>query len=188
MGKLVVFNFITLNGFFKGPDGDISWHRHGGEESEYAEEGAQSGSTILFGRVTYEMMASYWPTAEAKKNDPVVAEGMSKSEKIVFSKTLKKAEWENTRIVKDNMANEVKKLKKTGKDMIILGSGTIVTQLADEGLIDEYQLMIDPVVIGEGTPFCRGIRHQLDLELTKTKTFKSGVVLHCYQPRITQTR
>ena len=93
MGKLSVFNFISLNGYFKGPNGDTSWHQHGNaEEGEFAAEGAQSDSIILFGRKTYEMMAGFWPTLEALKNMPAVAEGMNKSEKIVFSRTLKKAD------------------------------------------------------------------------------------------------
>ena len=183
MRKIFVFNFVTLNGYFKGPQEDISWHRHGAEENEYAAENLKSGSTLLFGRVTYEMMANYWPTPVALKNDPIVAEGMNNAEKIVFSRTLKKAEWNNTRLVKDNIVEEIKKMKQMhGKDMTLLGSGSIVTQFAEQGLIDEYQIMVDPVILGDGTPIFKGIRHKLDLKLTKTRTFKSGVVLLCYQP------
>jgi dihydrofolate reductase len=185
MRKLTVFNFVTLNGYYKGPKEDISWHRHGAEENEYAAEGLRSGSTLLFGRVTYEMMASYWPTPAAIKNDPIVAEGMNKADKIVFSRTLKKAEWSNTRLVKDNILEEIKKMKQQpGKDMTLLGSGSIATQLAEHGLIDEYQIMVDPVVLGEGTPIFKGIKHKLDLQLISTRTFKSGVVLLSYQPTV----
>lgn len=183
MRRLTVFNFVTLNGYYKGPNGDISWHRHGAEENEYAAEGLKSGSTLLFGRVTYELMASYWPTPVAIKNDPIVAEGMNKADKIVFSRTLKKAEWNNSRLVKDNIEEEIKKMKQMpGKDMTLLGSGSIVTQFAEQGLIDEYQIMVDPVVLGEGTSIFHGITHKLDLKLTTTRTFGSGVVLLCYQP------
>jgi dihydrofolate reductase len=184
MGKLSVYNFITLDGYFKGPNQDISWHKHGAEENEFASENLKAGSMLLFGRITYEMMASYWPTKEAIKNDPAVAKGMNSAEKIVFSNTLKKAEWNNTRIINGNIVEEVKKMKKTsGNDLTILGSGTILTQFAEEGLIDEYQIMIDPIAIGNGTSMFKGIKHHLDLKLTKTKTFKSGVVLLCYQPK-----
>lgn len=183
MRKLNAFNFVTLNGYFEGARGDISWHKHGGEENAYAVEGLKSESTLLFGRVTYEMMASYWPTPIAIKNDPIVAEGMNNAEKIVFSRTLKKVEWNNTRLVKDNIAKEIKKMKQMpGKDMTLLGSGTIVTQFAEQGLIDEYQFMVDPVALGDGTPIFKNIKHKLDLKLTTTRTFKSGVVLLCYQP------
>ncbi len=183
MRKLTVFNFMTLNGYFKGPNEDITWHRHGQEESEYAAEGAKSESIILFGRKTYEMMASYWPTPMAKQNAPEVAEGMNKSEKIVFSTTLKKTEWKNTRLIKTDIIAEMKKLKKAdGKDMVILGSGSIVTQFAQAGIIDSYQFMIDPVALGDGAPIFKGTTTKLDLKLTDTKIFKSGVVLLCYQP------
>jgi len=183
MGKVIAFNFVTLNGYFKGPQGDISWHRHGADESEYAAEMLKSGSTLLFGRVTYEMMASYWSTPEAVKNDPIVAEGMNKADKVVFSRTLKKVEWSNTRLVKDNIGEEVKKMKQMpGKDMALLGSGSIVTQLTEQGLIDEYQIMVDPIALGDGTPIFKNINHKLDLKLTGTRTFKSGVVLLSYQP------
>jgi dihydrofolate reductase len=183
MRKLTVFNFITLDGYFKGPKGDISWHKHGKEENEYAAESLRSGNTLLFGRVTYEMMASYWPTPVALINDPLIAEGMNKADKIVFSRTLKKAAWNNTRLVKDNIVEETKKMKQMpGKDMTLLGSGSILIQFAEQGLIDEYQIMIDPVVLGAGTPIMEGIHRQLDLKLTGIRRFGSGVVLLSYQP------
>ena len=184
MRKLTVFNFITLNGFYKGPNEDISWHKHGDEESAFAAEGSKSGSVLLFGRVTYQMMESYWPTSMAKQNSPEVAKGMNESEKIVFSKTLKSTNWNNSRIVRDNPADEVKKLKKEkGNDLTVLGSGTIVTQLAENNLIDTYMLMVDPVVLGSGTPIFNGIMRQPDLKLMDTRKFKSGVVLLTYQPK-----
>jgi dihydrofolate reductase len=183
MTKLTVFNFVTLNGYFKGPNGDISWHRHGEEENEFAGDSMKSsGATLLFGRVTYEMMAGYWPSREALKNDPVVAQGMNTAEKIVFSRTLKKADWDNTRIIKDNMIEEIRKMKRmAGSDMTLLGSGSILTQFAEHGLIDGYQIMLDPVALGEGTPILKGITRKLDLKLTDTRTFKSGVVLLSYE-------
>lgn len=183
MGKLSVFNFVTLNGYFKGPKEDISWHRHGGEEAEFSENSLNSGNTLLFGRKTYEMMESFWTSQMASENFPVVAKGMNKSEKIVFSTTLKKAEWSNTKLVKKNIVKEIKKMKKIpGKNLTILGSGSILTQFAEQGLIDEYQIMVDPVVIPKGTSIFKGIQSTLSLKLTSTRTFKSGVVLLCYQP------
>lgn len=182
MRKLNVFNFITLNGYFEGPNGDISWHKSGQEENEYAAEGAQSESVILLGRITYEHMVSYWPTPLAKQNSPEIAEGMNNSEKIVFSKTLKKSDWKNTRIISDNIGEEIKKIKQTpGKDMIILGSGSIVTQFSDLGLIDEYLFMMDPVAIGNGTPLFKNMKHKLDLKLKSSRPFKSGVILLTYE-------
>jgi dihydrofolate reductase len=183
MGKLSVFNFITLNGFYKGVNNDIGWHKHGEEEGKYSAEGAQSDNIMLFGRVTYDMMYSFWPTTMAKESMPEVANGMNKSEKIVFSHTLKKADWSNTRIISNQAVEEIKKLKKTSqKDMIILGSGSIVRLCAEHGLIDTYQIMVDPVAIGNGIPLFHGLKRQLDLTLTSTRTFKSGVVLLNYEP------
>jgi dihydrofolate reductase len=188
MSKLIVYNFVTLNGFFKGANEDISWAKKGSnEESEFAAYNLKSGNILLFGRVTYDMMEKYWPTPEAQKNDPIVAEGMNEAEKIVFSNTLKKANWKNTRIIKNDIVEEVKKLKKlNGKDMVLLGSGTIVNLFAEAGLIDEYQIMVHPVIIGEGTPLLKNIDHMMDLKLTVTKAFPSGVVLHCYKPSKTE--
>jgi dihydrofolate reductase len=187
MRKLIAFNFITLNGYFKGPGNDISWHRHGAEENEFAAENLESGATLLFGRVTYEMMAGYWPTPLAVENDPLVAEGMNRAEKIVFSKTLKKAHWNNTKILKDDIVEEIKKMKsalgKPGKDMVLLGSGSIVTHFTEQRLIDQYQVMVDPVALGGGTPLFKGLQQKLDPELTATKTMKSGVVLLSYRPK-----
>ena len=108
---------------------------------------------------------------------------MNNADKIVFSRTLKKAEWTNTRLVKDNIVEEMKKMKQVpGKDMTLLGSGSILAQFAEHGLIDEYQIMVDPVVLGDGTPIMKSIKHKLDLRLIGTRTFKSGVVLLCYGP------
>ncbi len=182
MRKLKAFNFITLNGYFKGANGDLNWHKHGYEEHEYAEEGLNSESTLLFGRVTYEMMAFYWPSQMALEKDHIVAKGMNSAEKIVFSRSLNKADWNNTRLIKNNMIDELRLLKSgTGKDLTILGSGSIITQCAEEGLIDEFEIMLDPVAICDGTPIFNGIKHTLNFKLIKTRVFKSGVVLLSYK-------
>lgn len=183
MGKVSVFNFTTLNGFYKGTNEDISWHKHVDQESEFAENSLQADNILLFGRVTYQMMTGYWPTPMAMEQDATIAEGMNRSEKIVFSNTLKSAEWNNTRIINGDIITEVTKLKRTSaKDMTILGSGTIVTQLADHDLIDRYLIMIDPVAIGKGTPLFNNLKRNLALKLTDTKVFKSGVILLSYIP------
>lgn len=183
MGKLSSFTFITLDGYYKGPNQDVSWHKHGAEEGEFSADNLKSGNILLFGRTTYQMMAGFWPSPMAYDTFPAVAEGMNKAEKIVFSRTLQKADWENTRIISEDMIEEVQKLKHYAqKNMTLLGSGNILTQLAEASLIDEYQIMIDPVAIGNGTPVFQNIKHHLDLKLTSTRTFKSGVILLCYQP------
>jgi len=183
MRKLSAFTFITLNGYFKGANEDISWHRHGEEENAYAANRMEGGSTLIFGRKTYEMMASYWPTPIAKQNDPTVADGMNNSDKIVFSQTLKKADWKNTRVIGGDIVGEIKKMKKeSGNSLTILGSGSIVTLFSEHHLIDHYEIMIDPVALGAGTTLFKDLKGKLDLRLTSSKTFKSGVVLLSYEP------
>lgn len=183
MRKLTVFNLVTVDGYFSGLDGDISWHKVDEEFQELAEQASNSGNTLLFGRVTYELMAGYWPTQEAIKNDPVVAAGMNKAEKVVFSRTLDKVDWNNTRLVKDDLLAEVRKLKRqSGADLTVLGSGSIVSQLAQEGLIDEYQILLNPVVIGKGKTMFEGVKEKINLRLTKTRVFKNGNILLCYEP------
>lgn len=184
MGKLSSFNFITLDGYYKGQNEDISWHKHGREEEEsYAEEGAASDSILLFGRVTYQMMASYWPTPMALQNSPKVAEGMNRSEKIVFSNTLQKADWSGTKIVSSDIIKRMNELKSSSKkNMTLLGSGTILSQFADHNLIDEYQVLVDPVMIGSGTSIFKCVKRGPELRLTNSRTFKSGAILLCYEP------
>lgn len=178
------FNFVTLNGFFEGTNHDLSWHCHGGqEEGEFALEGLRSDSILLYGRVTYEMMASFWPTPMAAEMFPEMAAGMNSAEKIVFSRKLSHAQWNNTTIIGDNIIDEVRKLKQTpGKNMTILGSGSILRQFAEEGLLDEIQLMVDPVALGSGTPLFSNMRKQLNLQLLNARTFKNGAVVLSYKP------
>jgi dihydrofolate reductase len=177
--------FITLNGFYQGPEtNDISWHRHEGEEAGFSADNLKNDESILvFGRVTYDMMVSWWPTPAALAALPEVAKGMNRSEKIVFSKTLKKAEWENTRLIKGDAIAEMEKLKATpGKNMTILGSGSLVTQFSNAGLIDVYQVMIDPVAIIKGKTLFDGLQDDLNLTLTDARTFTSGTILATYKP------
>jgi dihydrofolate reductase len=183
MRRIIVFNLVTLDGYFAGQGGDISWHNVDDEFQELAEKASNSGSTLLFGRVTYELMASFWPTPEAIKTDPIVAAGMNRSEKVVFSRTLDRVNWNNTRLVKDHMIAEVRKLKQgSGNDLTVLGSGSIVSQLAQEGLIDEYNILLNPVVIGKGKTMFEGIKSRLNLKLTATRTFGNGNILLTYVP------
>jgi dihydrofolate reductase len=128
-------------------------------------------------------MASYWPTSEAFKNDPIVAEAMNNLPKVVFSTTLDKASWNNTKLVEGNMPAEVRKMKQeTGKDMVILGSGSIVSQLTQDGLIDEYQMIMNPIVLGEGRTMFDDIKKKVTLKRIRTRNFGNGNVLLCYEP------
>jgi len=183
MRKVFLFNMITLDGFFEGPNQDISWHHVDDEFNEFAIEQLNEIGTLLFGRVTYQGMASYWPTEFAIKDDSIVAGLMNSLPKIVFSKTLDKAEWNNSRLVKENAAEEVSKLKQQpGKDIAIFGSSDLAVTLAERGLIDEYRIIVNPVFLGSGTALLKGIKDKLNLKLLKTRTFKSGNVLLYYEP------
>jgi dihydrofolate reductase len=186
MRELVAFINVTLDGYFAGPNGDLGWAHEGKQDTEwnaFVAENAQSGGQLLLGRVTYDLMASYWPTPQAMQNDPVVAEGMNNLPKVVFSRTLDKASWKNTKLVKGDMAAAVRKLKQEpGEGMAILGSGSVVSQLAQAGLIDEYQIVVNPVVLGEGKTLFAGIKEKLNLKLTRTRTFANGNALLCYEP------
>jgi dihydrofolate reductase len=185
MRKLSVYNSVTLDGYFAGANGDFSWaHREDPEFHEFVKENAKGGGELLFGRITYELMASYWPTPLAKKNDPVVAARMNDLPKVVFSRTLDKASWNNTKLVKTGMAGAIRKMKnETGKELVIFGSGSVIAQLAAERLIDEYQIVLNPVVLGAGKTMFEGLKEKLDLKLTKSRIFSNGNVFLCYEPR-----
>jgi dihydrofolate reductase len=186
MRKLIVFNHITLNGYFVDGNGQFNWARHGNEDPEYAQfvaGNASGGGELVFGRVTYSMMASFWPTPVADQHMPEVARGMNASPKVVFSRTLSEAAWNNTRLLKGDLVTEVRKLKEeSGAGMCILGSGSIVAQLAPQGLIDEYQFMVDPVALGKGRSMFDGLPEPLNLKLTKSRVFQNDKVFLRYEP------
>lgn len=183
MRKVILFNMVSLDGFFGGPDGDINWHNVDAEFNDFAIDQLNSAGGLVFGRVTYQLMASYWPTDVAVKNDPIVAGKMNTLPKIVFSRTLDKVEWKNTRLVKGDVAEEISNLKEQpGKDMFVFGSADLASALTHFGLIDEYRVMVNPVVLGSGKPLFKGIQDRLGLKLIRTKAFHSGNVLLCYQP------
>ena len=186
MRKLIVFNNVTLDGYFTDVNGDMSRAHSGHDDAEFNAfigENASGGGLLLLGRVTYQLMASYWPTPNAMKNDPIVAEGMNSMPKVVFSRTLDKASWSNTKLVNGDIASVIRKMKnEPGKGMAILGSGIIFSQLVPEGLIDEYQVMVNPVVLGNGRTMFDGIKKKVNLKLTKTRAFGNGKVYLCYQP------
>jgi dihydrofolate reductase len=185
MRRVFLFMMVTLDGFFEGPNHDIDWHNVDEEFNEFAIQQLDDVDTLLFGRVTYEGMASYWPTQFAKENDPVVADKMNTVPKIVFSRTLDKAEWNNSRLVKEHIAEEVSKLKQQqGRDLAIFGSSDLAVSLLQMGLIDELRIMVNPVVLGNGKRLFAGIDEKLNLKLLKTQTFRSGNVLLYYQPNM----
>jgi dihydrofolate reductase len=184
MAKLSAFNNISLDGYFSGKNGEFSWAKShmDPEFNSFVAGNSQLGGTIVLGRITYELMSSYWPTPQAMKSDPVVADGMNKAAKMVFSRTLPSAPWNNTRLVKTDPVAEIRRLKESSTDMVILGSGSIVSQLAQAGLIDEFQVVVNPIVLGEGRTMFDGLKHWVGLKLTKNRIFPSGNAFLCYEP------
>jgi dihydrofolate reductase len=189
MRKLMAFTIVSVDGYFAGPHGEIDWFKGEQDEEEmaFSAEIGKTPATLLFGRTTYEMMKSFWPTPQAVKTDPVMAGVMNRSPKIVFSKIMKPEKdgpvWKNIRVVPELTPEAINALKKEGGGtMTILGSGTIVQQLSNLGLIDEYQLMVVPVVLGAGKYLFRDVK-RMNMKLTGTRVFKkSGRVLLTYQP------
>jgi dihydrofolate reductase len=187
MRKVILSNLVTLDGFFAGPNGELDWHIVNEEFNGYANDLLSKVDALLFGRVTYQLMADYWPAAATNpstpKSDLEIADKMNNLPKIVFSKTLQEVKWNNSRLVKVNIAEEISKMKQQpGKDMVIFGSGSIVTTFMQLGLIDEYRILVNPVVLGNGNPLFKGINDKQNLKLLKTRVLSSGVVILYYQP------
>jgi dihydrofolate reductase len=179
MRKISVFNQITVDGFFATKAGDIQWaHRKADGDADFRDFVAGNASgpgDLLFGRKTYEMMASFWPTPMAAQQMPAVAKGMNAKTKYVASRSLSSVSWQGATLVKGDLIEGVRALKASdGPAIVILGSGSIVAQLSDAGLIDEYQVLILPFVLGEGRTMFEGMKKQLDLTLAKTRTFRNG--------------
>ena len=147
--KLFSFNMVTLDGFFEGPNHELDWHNVDAEFNEFAIEQLSTIDTLLFGRVTYEMMASYWPTPATRSNDPIVASLMNNVSKLVVSKTLQKADWQNTRLIKDNLKAEILKIKQqpsaSNKELAVFGSANLLANLMELDLIDNTALWSIPL-------------------------------------------
>jgi len=188
MRRLTVFDNVSLDGYFVDANGDMRWAHdvpQDGEFDGFVAGNARGGGTLVFGRITYEMMAGYWRSPMAMENDPVVAERMNSLPKIVFSRTLETADWNNTTLYRADPAVEMRRLKQqAGADMAILGSGTLVAQLAQAGLIDQIQVVVNPVVLGRGRTLFEGVRNRLDLTLTGSRAFRNGKVVLSYAPRV----
>ena len=185
MRKVHVFNNVSLDGFFTDAHGDMSWaHKHDEEWNAFSSSNASGGDgVLLFGRVTYEMMAAFWPTPEAEQMLPAVAAGMNTMQKVVFSRTLGTVTWQNTTLVTGDLVTEVTRLKQQpGHDMVILGSGSIVSQLTEAGVIDEYQIVVNPIVLGRGRTLFETVRDKRPLSLTRTRQFRNGNVVLWYEP------
>ena len=184
MGKLNVFNSVSLDGYFVDRAGDMGWAHNEAADPDwdsFVNGNASGGALLVFGRVTYQMMAAWWPTPTAAQNNPEVANGINAAPKVVFSRTLRDASWNNTRVISGDLASEVRRLKRAG-DVAVLGSGNVVSQLVAEDLVDELQLVVVPVILGSGRTMFEGLRGPLRMKRTSTRAFRNGNVLLCYEP------
>jgi dihydrofolate reductase len=194
--SVVASTMVTLDGYMVGPDEDMSWAAVGFDpdmQNDIAEEMSSNSDHFVFGRVTYEIFASYWPHAipydagdELKpaegKEDPRIIQALNDFPKLVFSRTLDKPAWQNTHVFQDGLEDEIRRLKQQpGKAVSIQGSASIVQALERADLIDEYHLYLHPVLLGDGKPlFATGINRQ-DFELAHVKPYANGVVAMSYR-------
>lgn len=187
MRKIILFMMVSLDGFFEGPNDDLSWHNVDEEFNVFAAEQMQEAGGLLFGKKTCELMAGFWPTEEPiDPSDAIVRERMNNLPKVVFSKTLEKVgeglNWKNATLIKDNVEEEIKRLKEqSGKDLFVLASNTLCVSLIKMGLLDEVRVMVNPVVISKGTRLFEGLNEKVNLKLLKSRIFVSGNVLLYYQ-------
>jgi len=185
MRKVVMFNRISIDGFFAGPNGQShEWFINDPKVDKAAHKMMQP-DTVLFGRVTYQIFENHWPKVAKDKKAPKEARAtgkeLNKMKKLVFSKTLREVTWENSQLIQGELHEEVRKSKQgDGPDMVIFGSGTIIQQLTDEGLIDEYIFVVTPVILGAGKSFFRDVK-KLNLKLLRTKDFDSGNIMLHYE-------
>jgi len=186
MRKLVQFMHVSLDGFVTGPNGEMDWIRVDEEMLDYAGQRTNESDTALYGRVTFDMMEGYWPTAadqpNPSKHDIEHSTWYKQVEKVVISKTLKGKSLKNTTIVSENIAAEIQKLKQAaGKEIIIFGSPSTSHLLMREGLIDDLWVFVNPVLVGAGIPLFKDIHNKISLKLIKSDVFKSGVVCLHYE-------
>lgn len=184
MRKLGVFNNVSLDGYYTDATNDMGWAYENADDAEHMEfvkSNTQGKSALIFGRVTYDMMAAWWPTPMAAQAMPDVARGMNDAPKYVFSRNLQKTDWANTTLLRGDPAAEIERIKQTpGPDLTVLGSGSIVAQLATAGLIDEVQMMICPVVLGAGKSQFAGVAGRPLWNLSRSRTFRNGRVFAAY--------
>ena len=182
MRKLFSFMVVTLDGYTEGPNGEFDWPNVDDEFNDFAVQQLADLGMLIFGRVTYDLMASYWPTPAATETDPQVSNLMNALPKVVFSRTLQTADWTNTRLVSRDAAAEVAALKdQPGKDIALFGSAKLQSSLLQAGQIDELRVMLNPLLLGRGTPLFKPEDH-LKLTLLDLKRFRSSNVLLTYAP------
>jgi dihydrofolate reductase len=190
MRKIITTTWVTLDGFIAGPNGEMDFVGESYDEvmGKYEDDLVSSADTLLLGRVTYQSFAGSWPyvpdNPSASEGEKVYARKLNAMHKIVFSRTLPGVEWNNSRLVREVIPADIEQLKhEPGRDMVIYGSASLVRTLTNLGLIDEYQLLVHPVILGSGKPLFQDLKDQVKLKLVNSRTHPSGVMVLSYQPR-----
>jgi dihydrofolate reductase len=190
MRKIITTTWTTLDGFIAGANGEMDWIGEIYDEAMglYEDQVVSEADTLLLGRVTYQSFAGSWPyvpdNPNASEGEKIYARKLNAMRKIVFSRTLESVEWNNSTLRKEIVPEEIAQLKQEpGRDMLIYGSASIVQALTNHGLIDEYQVLVHPVILGGGKPLFQNIQQQVKLTLVNNKTHPSGIVVLYYQPR-----
>ncbi len=180
--KKVIFQMsVSLDGFIEGPNREIDWHLVDDDFNAYAVDMLKASDVLIMGRRTYELMASNWPTDT--DNDPVVKEKMNSTPKLVFSRTLKKVEWQNSRLATGSIADELARLKQVPGDGVLpVGGSGLAASFLEQGLIDELHIILTPILLGAGKTVFDGIKKRYPLRLLSTRTFNSGNVVLVYEP------
>ncbi len=181
MRKIIMWNMVTLDGYFEGTNKwDIDFHSAGwGKDlEELSLEQLSGADLLLFGRITYEGMASYWPSATEE-----VAELMNAIPKVVFSRTLERADWNNTRIARDAESEVAQLRTQDGKDVYVFGSADLCASLMQAGLIDEYRIGVNPILLGSGNPLFKPMPSSQSVKLLEARALNSGCVLLRYAPQ-----
>ncbi len=187
MRKIILPMNISLDGYVEGPGGAMDWFPTDDESWQYTKEGLARVDTVLLGRVTYQIFTQYWPAAGANPSsspdEVAFSRWIEQIPKVVFSRTLERVDWKNTRLVKEDIPGEMARLKaQPGKDITLVGGAGIAQSFIRLGLIDEYWLKIIPVVLGGGKMLFKDIQGQLRLQLVNVRNFKAGVVALEYRP------
>ena len=186
MRKIILLMHASLDGFVGGPKGEMDWISHDEEMFQYVTEHFEKLGAALYGRVTYQMMESYWPKVaknpQSTRRELHHAAWVEEIPKLVVSQSLERVTWNNTRLIKDNLAEEILALKEQpGGDVMIFGSPRLSHSLMSLGLIDEYLLQINPILLGEGIPLFQDLKDRAKLRLLSNRTFQSGVIGLRYQ-------
>jgi dihydrofolate reductase len=182
MRKLISFVHISLDGFVAGPNGEMNWIKVNEEIFDYIGRRIKESDTALYGRVTYQMMDSYWPTAGdepgASKHDIEHSSWYKQVYKVVLSKSLKDANLTNTKIISGNLSKEINEIKSRSgdsKEILLFGSPTATHSLIEQNLVDGYWLFVNPVILGQGIPLFKNVQDKTKLKLLNTHQFECGV-------------